>query len=153
MSAPNQGDREPERAPVPYELIDHTADIGFRVRGRDLGQLFARAALALHDIIADTAAARPVVERQIRVISKSLDEALIRFLEEAHYLFEVEKILLAEVHAEVVDVNGAGATVRGEPFDPRRHELRRPVKAVTYHDLAIEPAPDSGFEARVILDL
>src|SRR5207302_3039779 len=70
-----------ERAPPPYEIVEHTADIGFRVEGRDLAQLFARAALALHDVIADTDAARPAVERPIGVEGRDVEDALVRFLE------------------------------------------------------------------------
>ncbi len=36
-----------ERAPVPYDLVEHAADIGFEVVAPSLEALFARAALAL----------------------------------------------------------------------------------------------------------
>ena len=37
----------------PYEIIDHTADIGLRIRGRTLPELFTHAALGLFDLITD----------------------------------------------------------------------------------------------------
>jgi SHS2 domain-containing protein len=156
-----------ERAPAPYDLLEHTADLAFRVEAPDLARLFARAALALHDVIADTAAARPLAERRIEVYGSNLEDVFVRFLEEAHFLFEAERLLLAEVEVSKVDItrpppagsarreraSRAWATARGERFDPARHELRRPVKAVTYHDLAIEQLPTGGFAARVVVDL
>ncbi|MFH1640350.1 MAG: archease [Candidatus Omnitrophota bacterium] len=36
-----------------YELIEHTADIGIKVKGKDLNQLFRNFALAMFDIIAE----------------------------------------------------------------------------------------------------
>jgi SHS2 domain-containing protein len=36
-----------------YELIEHTADIGIRVKGKDLKELFKNAASAMFDIIAE----------------------------------------------------------------------------------------------------
>jgi SHS2 domain-containing protein len=36
-----------------YELIEHTADIGIRVKGGDLKELFKNSALAMFDIIAE----------------------------------------------------------------------------------------------------
>jgi SHS2 domain-containing protein len=143
-----------ERAPAPYELIEHTADLGFRVTAPEPARLFARAILALEDLMADSAAARPVAERTIDVTGSDPGDALVRALEEALYLFEAERLLLSEIAHASFDATAHRfrATARGEPFDPARHELRRPVKAVTYHDLAVERT-DEGWRARVILDL
>jgi SHS2 domain-containing protein len=140
-----------------YRLIEHTADLGFEVEAPDLEALFARAALALHDIMADTQAARPAEERRIEAEGGDLEELFLRFLEEAHYAFEGERFIFASVAVEPVlvpasDPGRARAVARGERFDPARHELRRPVKAVTWHDLAVARTP-AGFRARVIVDL
>lgn len=144
-----------ERAPVAYDLIEHTADIGFEVEAEGPGALFARAALAFHDIIADTAGARPLVERPIAVEGHDLADALVRTLEEALFAFEVERTLFGEAALEV-DATPEGVRVRGaargERFDPSRHELRRPVKAVTYHEIFVGPV-GGKWRARVILDL
>ena len=40
---------------MPYELIDHTADIGIRATGRDIKDLFETAARAMYEQIVDTA--------------------------------------------------------------------------------------------------
>ena len=39
--------------PKNYELIEHTADVGIRVKGDDLEGLFANAALAMFDVMAE----------------------------------------------------------------------------------------------------
>ncbi len=44
------------------------------------------------------------------------------------------------------------AELSGEPFDQRRHRLRQEVKAVTYHQLAVEPVL-GGWRARVVFDI
>jgi SHS2 domain-containing protein len=140
-----------------YSLIEHEADLGFEVAAPDLERLFARAALALHDIVADTSAARPEAERRLDVEGADLEDLLVRFLEEAHYAFEGEGMIFARVDVERVagspggvwTARGAG---RGERFDRERHELRRPVKAVTYHALRVEKRGDE-WRAGVILDL
>jgi SHS2 domain-containing protein len=36
--------------PSPFEEIAHTADVGIRARGTDLGETFARAALAMSQL-------------------------------------------------------------------------------------------------------
>jgi SHS2 domain-containing protein len=149
----DQGRRQ---APA-YELIDHTADIGFRVEAATLEDLFARAALALHDIMADSSAARPAVERVLSIegaagAETDLEDLFVRFVEEALWAFEGDRFIFAEVTVERVAGGRVTGRARGEPFDRARHELRRPVKAVTYHDVAVTRTP-AGWTAQVILDL
>ena len=36
-----------------YELIEHTADVGIRISGNDLKELFIKAAQAMFDIICE----------------------------------------------------------------------------------------------------
>jgi SHS2 domain-containing protein len=69
-------------------------------------------------------------------------------------------LLLAHLHAflvsaaEVSDAPGGAlrAVVAGEPYDPARHRLHGEVKAVTWHQLRLEPVA-AGWRARVILDV
>lgn len=161
-SAHSNGDTSGDQGPG-YRLIDHTADLGFTVEGATLEDVFARAAMALHDIIADigsagsgASAARDEVERRLDAEGADLEDLLVRFLEEAHYAFEGERTLFRHVDVERVEV-GPPARVRGramgERFDPARHELRRPVKAITYHGIEVAPAGAGGWRASVILDL
>jgi len=43
------------------------------------------------------------------------------------------------------------ASVTGEQFDPRRHQLIEEIKAVTYHRLAVENTA-AGWRATVVFD-
>jgi SHS2 domain-containing protein len=49
--------------------------------------------------------------------------------------------------------DGLSGTAWGEPLDPARHVLLHEVKAITYHELKVEPTPDSGWLAEVIVDI
>ena len=49
-------------------------------------------------------------------------------------------------------VDGLTARAWGEPLDRTRHDLQHEVKAITYHGLRVEPAPD-GWLAEVIVDI
>ena len=48
--------------------------------------------------------------------------------------------------------DGLTARAWGELLDPARHALSREVKAVTYHDLIVEPTA-AGWLAEVIVDI
>jgi SHS2 domain-containing protein len=40
----------------------------------------------------------------------------------------------------------------GEPYDEQRHELSSAIKAVTWHEAAVERT-DGGYKARIIFDI
>jgi SHS2 domain-containing protein len=42
--------------------------------------------------------------------------------------------------------------VTGEPFDGRKHEICKEIKAVTYHQTEVRQT-DAGWTARVIFDV
>jgi len=62
--------------------------------------------------------------------------------------FRVARVKLADGEASG-EVRGVG---RGERFDPVRHRGRTYVKAVTYHQLAVQKTRD-GWQATVYLDV
>jgi len=135
-----------------YELFDHTADVGLRMRAGSLDELFADAGRALFSVIvANFDAVRPVQELALRVDGDRHDDLLFDWLAELLYTFDARRLLLCDFRVRL-DRTGLEATARGEPFDPDRHELDVEVKAITYHGLKVEQEGD-GWLAEVIVDL
>ena len=135
-----------------YEHFEHTADLGLRVRAPDLDTLFAEAAEALFAAIAeDLAAVRPLQRVEVRLSGDDRDYLLFDWLKELLYRFDAEHLLFARF-AVHVDDHGLSGMAWGEPLDPARHVLSHEVKAITYHDLRVEPTPD-GWQAEVIVDI
>ena len=134
-----------------FEIVEHTADVGLRVRAATLSALFTEAALGLMSVITDPGRVRATNMREVRLEAPEAAELLRAWLAEIN--------VLHEVHGEVysgfeVATDGRTLTGRllGEPFDPARHERRAEVKAVTWHGLHLETTTD-GFRAEVLLDL
>ena len=135
-----------------YELFDHTADVGLRIRAGSLDELFADAGRALFSVIvANFDAVQPVQELPLRIEGSRRDDLLFDWLAELLYTFDARRVLLCDFRVSVRD-DGLEATARGEPFDPDRHELDMEVKAITYHGLKVEQDGD-GWLAEVIVDL
>ena len=70
-----------------YELIEHTADIGIKVRGKDLKELFKNSALAMFDIIGEkklpaTSHKLPFKRIIIKKKAENLEELFINWLNE-----------------------------------------------------------------------
>ena len=135
-----------------YELFDHTADLGLRIRGDNLKELFEEAARALFSVIVvNLQAVRTVRQLTFEIPGARRDELLFDWLGELLWTFNAEHVLLCEFEVDVREA-GLTATARGEPFDPVRHELDAEVKAITYHGLKVEP-DDAGWLAEVIVDI
>jgi SHS2 domain-containing protein len=68
------------------------------------------------------------------------------------YLEDAEDWLLCEFDFREFGLSSLTAQARGEKFDPARHPLKGLVKAVTYHQLAIEKQGDF-WRARIFVDV
>lgn len=135
-----------------YELFEHTADLGLRMRAESLDELFSEAGRALFSVIvANFDAVEPVQELTFHLEGSRRDDLLFDWLAELLYTFDARHVLLSDFRVEVQE-SGLAATARGEPYDPHRHELDMEVKAITYHGLKVEQEAD-GWLAEVIVDL
>ena len=135
-----------------YEIFEHTADLGLRVRAATVEQLFADAARGLFSVIvANLDQVRMVQEKTLAVAGQEYDYLMFDWLAELLYTFETEKLILAQFDVQLHS-EGISATCRGEPIDPDRHQLEHEIKAITYHQLRVEQAgPD--WLAEVIVDI
>lgn len=130
---------------MPYELIDHTGDVGIDVRASSLEGLYAEAALAMFAILADAREPGAVNRRRFEA---GPDADLLReFLADLLYRFSVDREMYVSFTPATGAVEGAW-----EPYDPDRHPLRTELKAVTWHQLALAREGD-GWRARVIFDV
>lgn len=141
------------RARVPpargYAFFEHTADVGVRAWGPTLGEAFGQAALGLVAHMVDVSRAKAVGEAILEVEGGSAERLLFSFLEEVLYLFETELWVITEADVEILP-GRLRATLRGEAYDAARHGHVHEIKAMTWHELAIQRDPP---EVRVIVDI
>ena len=135
-----------------YKMFDHTADLGIQVFGKTLEELFVNGAYALFDLIADLKAVRQEEVRNIAADGLDLNDLWVNYLRECLYLFHGEALLVSDCHIAAITHKHVTATLRGEFFDPARHEIRQELKAVTYHQATIQETPQ-GWRGKVIFDV
>jgi SHS2 domain-containing protein len=141
-----------------FEIVEHTADIAIRGRGRTLDELFGHMAVGLFSIIIESAVVEPRVTRSIQLVAAgsatSSEAALLHdWLEELNGLHQVHGEVYARFDVRVDRQRGRlRGAVGGERLDPRRHRAHLEVKAVTWHDLSVREVP-GGFEAYALLDI
>lgn len=135
-----------------FEVFEHTADLGLRIRAEDRRTLFVDAARALFSVLVVNLRDVSCVQQKAYAIEAEEDDyLLIDWLSELLYTFDAESLLLSEFEVSLTN-EGLRATCRGEPIDPSRHELDHEVKAITYHGLKVEHT-DDGWLAEVIVDI
>jgi SHS2 domain-containing protein len=135
-----------------FEILEHPADIGFRVRGRSAEELFARAALAMLSIAGELENIVPREAYDIEATGADYESLLVNWLSEVLWLYDGRRLALAEFRIESLTEEAVRATACGERRDSARHRARLVVKAVTYHQLRVERGAD-GWLAEVYLDI
>ncbi len=107
----------------PYEVFEHTADVGLHAYGSTLSELFIHAAQGMESLM--------VAPEQVRAL--------------------VSREIAATGHDDVAESRVQGRAF-GEPYDARRHELSSAIKAVTWHEAAVERTGE-GYRASIIFDI
>lgn len=135
-----------------FEVLEHTADIGFRATAKSLTELFEEAAAALVDIVLDAQHTVPRKSIAIAASGDSKDALLVNWLNEVLYYLDGERMAIAQCRVlELTDSRIAGE-ICGEPRDAVRHEPRMVVKGVTYHQLKLEQ-DENGWACEVYVDV
>jgi SHS2 domain-containing protein len=140
------------RRPRPYRQLPHTADLAWRLWGKDLPELFENAGRALSATLTDRRYLRRRATREVRLTAGDREALLVDWLNHLLYLFDIDGFLGRDFQVMSLTPERLEARVTGESFDPDRHPELTAVKAATYHQLSIVPAED-GWEATVVLDL
>ena len=136
----------------PYRQMPHTADLAWRLWGKDLPELFENAGRALSATLTDRRYLRGRVTREVSLTSVDREALLVDWLNHLLYLFDLDGFLGRDFQVESLTPERLKARVTGESFDPARHPSRTGVKAATFHQLSVVPVKD-GWEATVVLDL
>ncbi len=145
------------RGPAPYELIEHTADTGIVVRGKDLPELFESAAAAMFDVMVDLREVQPSLEPERVALAGDSDPELllVSWLGELLSRAMAKNVVFCEFAVE--ELTGApggwrlSGRVAGAPFAKYQEVFKTELKAVTYHHLRVRREVD-GYVARVVFD-
>lgn len=133
-----------------YEILEHTADVGVRARGATLEETFENAIAGLADImgiVADGDGRAVPMEVQ----ADDLGGLLVELLGEVLYLHEVHGGRLAGARVTTVGDGRVRASISLAPDDGAGPD-GTDVKAITYHQLAVERSGD-GWVAQVYVDV
>lgn len=133
-----------------YEELEHTAEIGVRVRAPSPAELYACAAQAMFSLLqTEPDAQSDAVCREVVIDSADPESLMVDWLGELLYFHETTGAILAGCHVDLWSPTHLEATVRGfQPMEPPSLH----IKAVTYHQLTVAQTC-AGWTAEVFFDI
>jgi len=135
-----------------FTLLDHTSDLGIRVRGPNLKKLFEWAAKSMIQLMVRVEPGPKTKAVEASIPANDLADLMVRWLGEILYLFEGEKEVVTDIEIHSIVPSHLHATLTTVPFNPSLHEIIYEIKAVTYHQIEVTQKADK-WETRIIFDL
>lgn len=134
-----------------FTVLSHTADIGIKVTGKTLAELFSNSAEGMFSLITDLKQIGQKEKYAVSATGKDKEELLVNWLGEILWKFNKDRLIPSKFDIIELAVPHLKANVYGEKYDSARHEILREVKAVTYHKLIIER--NKTWVTRIIFDV
>ncbi len=135
-----------------YRVLNRSSDLVIKVFGKTQAELFGNSAFALFDILADMEKVEMRDSLQLEVEGADRDDLMVNWVRELLYLFQGSDFLVKEVEVQEIKENYVRAEVKGEKFDPDRHEIRRGIRDVAYDQSRMEKTGDQWM-AQLIFEL
>jgi SHS2 domain-containing protein len=135
-----------------YEQFSHTADIGVRVFGKTLKELFENAAFAMFDILADLEGLKGEIAQDFELTAPNHEELLISWLDELLYNFYAKNIIFYKFEVAELSEDVIRAKAFGRSISENRNRLKTEIKAATYYNLKIIKK-DDHYEVEIIFDV
>ncbi|MBN1786556.1 MAG: archease [Candidatus Methanofastidiosa archaeon] len=138
-----------------YEIIDHPADIGFKVTAPTLKKAFEKAGKALCSLLLTDFVVAEEEERTFYICSDDLHSLLYDYLERLLVHFEIDDFIPNDIDLEISkeeDRYGMSGKIAGFRIDPSRCTRKYEIKAITYHMMKVEHV-DGVWIVQAIVDI
>lgn len=135
-----------------FDILEHPADIGFRVFGQKPGELFANAALAMVSLIHELDAVSPANDHLLQAEGSDYESLLVNWLNEVLYWADGKQVAFCRFQVNEIEKTYVSGLGIGELRDPARHRSKLIIKAVTYHQLMVAETSE-GWCAEVYVDI
>lgn len=132
------------------EIVNHTADIGIRVYGENIEELFKNSAEGLYKIFGIKYIKNKEETLKIELTGEDLENLLVKFLNELIYYIETKKKAgkIEKLEIKKNNIYNLNAIIKMKKVE----RIEKEIKAATYHNLKIE---EKGNKCRttIIFDL
>lgn len=138
--------------PKKYRVTPRQSDLAVKVLGNSQADLFANSAFALFDVMTDVEKVAIKDRMPLEVEGADRDDLMVNWMRELLYLYQGSGYLLKEFHIREAKDTSVKAEVFGEKIDPDRHEIKKEILAVAYHQSRMQKTGDQ-WTAQVIFEI
>ena len=135
-----------------FEIMEHTADVGVLGRGKTMSEAFENAAYGMFSVMADLGNYSPTRKTTVEAAGDDSISLLQRFLSSLIVLFEADGVLPLDFNITELGRDFLKCEVSVRPVADDIEWLGPQIKAVTYHQMAVEEE-DGKWRAQAILDV
>jgi SHS2 domain-containing protein len=128
--------------PKRYRLTTRQAELAVRVAGNSQADLFANSAFALFDVMTDVDKVDIKERMSLEVEGTDRDDLMVNWMRELLYLYQGSGYLLKEFDIREAKETLVKAEVCGEKIDPDRHEIRKEIHGIAYHQSRMQKTGD-----------
>jgi SHS2 domain-containing protein len=132
----------------PYREVEHTADWALRVWAPTLEGLFVDAARGMYALAGARAAPRAGERHTVECQADDYETLLVGWLQEWLFRTEMHNLVFEAFQIDRLTPTELSGSAVGRPAE----HLDKLIKAVTYHNLKIEPTAE-GFETTIVVDV
>ena len=138
--------------PKRYRLTPRQSELAVRVSGNSQADLFANSAFALFDVMTDIDKVDIKDRIPLEVEGAERDDLMVNWMRELLYLYQGSGYLLKEFYIREAKDTLVKAEVCGEKIDPDRHEIKREILGVAYHQSRMQKTGDQ-WTAQLIFEI
>jgi SHS2 domain-containing protein len=135
-----------------YRVTPRQSDLAVKVLGNSQADLFANSAFALFDVMTDVEKVAIKDRMPLEVEGADRDDLMVNWMRELLYLYQGSGYLLKEFHIREAKDTSVKAEVFGEKIDPDRHDIKKEILAVAYHQSRMQKTGDQ-WTAQVIFEI
>jgi SHS2 domain-containing protein len=133
--------------PAGFKELHHTADWEIEAWAPDLPRLFEQAALGMYALSGTHLYPDPRITRSLELVAEDAEGLLVKFLSELLFIGEQYGLAFDGFDLQI-DGYRLRARLHGAPMTEQSKE----IKAVTYHQMSIQPGP-RGLVVRIVFDV
>lgn len=133
-----------------FQIIDHTADIGIKVIGTTMKELFENAAYGMFSLMTEIDKIVPKQKLNISVTGNDYESLLVNWLNDLLYASFTQKLLFCQFDIDIQNKTLSGV-VSGDKID--HHKVILEIKAATYHQLKIDTTHETYYTTQIIFDV
>jgi SHS2 domain-containing protein len=136
---------------MPYEVLEHTADIRLKISGDTFGELLSEGLRGIMSLLRgeDAETEEGIIKRNLVVSAPDRAALLVEFLNKALSFSHVHK----EIYSKVIFRELSETSARADIYGARTEKFGADIKAVSYHDAEVKEGKNGRLEVMLVLDI